>query len=86
MMSAKSSVIPPKKKLEKFVTATAVKVKKAVKITPRMEENTPLAVTVDTKAEIVTTRLVIDPSTSPATTSRIGSLLRSRLCHSVASL
>ena len=32
-MSAKSSVMPPKRKLEKFVMATALNVKNAAKIT-----------------------------------------------------
>ena len=55
-MSAKSSVIPPRKKLEKFVIATAVKVKKAVKITFFGVNKTPLPVRIEINVDRITTK------------------------------
>lgn len=66
MMSAKSSVIPQSKKLEKLVTATALRVKKAAKTTVfEFSKNVVLAVNVAINAERTTTRLVIEPSLNP---------------------
>lgn len=51
MMSAKSSVIPPSRKLEKLVMATALSVKKAAKtIVLGFPRNVVLAVNVAMKA------------------------------------
>ena len=86
MMSAKSSVIPPKRKLEKLVTATALSVKRAAKtIVFGLPSNVELAVIVAKNAERITTKLVIDPSTKPATISMMGSFLSRRLSHSFPS-
>ena len=85
-MSAKSSVIPPSRKLEKLVMATALSVKKAAKtIVLGFPKNVVLAVNVAMKAEIITTKLVIEPSTKPATTSMMGSFFKRRLSHSLPS-
>src|SRR5665647_1022275 len=77
-MSAKSSVIPPSRKLEKLVMATAVSVKKAAKTTILGSRNIVLAVNVDMKVERITTKLVMEPSTSPATISIMGSFFSRR--------
>ena len=78
MMSAKSSVMPPKRKLEKLVIATALRVKKAAKTVTEVA-NAAM------KAERMTTIPVIEPSTKPATISKMGSFLRRRLSHSLPS-
>lgn len=79
MMSAKSAVIPPSRKIEKPVIATALNVNKAAKIRVLGSPSNVLApVKVDMEAERITTRLVMDPATKPATTSMIGSFLSRR--------
>ncbi|MBS7614392.1 hypothetical protein KEJ18_01460 [Candidatus Bathyarchaeota archaeon] len=78
-MSTKSSVVPPSKKLEKFVIATAANVSNAANMV--VWTAWPAI-----KAERMTTSPVIEPSAIPATVSRIGSLFRRRFRHSLLSL
>lgn len=79
-------MIPPRRKLEKFVMATALRVRNAAKMTalwvPRKAD---VVVNVAIKADKITTRLVTEPSTNPATTSMIGSFFNRRLSHSLPS-
>ena len=78
-MSAKSPVIPPSKKLEKFVMATAVKVRKAANAAVRIARPAK-------NADRITTKPVIEPSVKPATISITGSFFRSKFSHSLPSL
>ena len=64
MMSARSSVMPPRRKLEKLVMATALRVRKAAKMTAFMLfRKLDVDVNVAMKADRITTRLVTEPST-----------------------
>ena len=72
-------MIPPNRKLEKFVMATAASVRKAANVAVLVAKPAM-------NAERITTRPVMEPSTSPATTSRIGSFYNSKLRHSLPSL
>ena len=57
-MSAKSSVMPPKRKLEKLVMATALNVKNAAKITALiLFRKVEVVVKVAMNADNITTRL-----------------------------
>jgi len=76
--SEKSSVIPPKKKLEKFVIATAARVSKAAKVVIEW-------VKLPINAERMTTSAVTDPSARPAINSRMGSFFPKNFCHSLLS-
>jgi len=70
----------PKGNLKSWCTATALSVKRAAKtMVFRIPSNVELAVIVAKKAERITTKLVIDPSTKPATISRMDSFLSRRL-------
>lgn len=75
-MSAKSSVMPPSRKLEKLVIATAASVKRAANVA--VPSDKPAM-----KAERTTTSPVMEPSVNPATTSMIGSFFNNRLRHSL---
>jgi hypothetical protein len=64
--------------------ATALNVKNAAKTTVLgLLKKVLLALNVTRKAEIITNKLVIDPSTKLATTSMIDSFFRIKLSHSL---
>ncbi len=73
-----SSVIPPKRKLEKFVIATAASVRNAAKVVVGMPK---LPITADR----ITTSAVIEPSARPAIISSTGSDFPKNFCHSLLS-
>jgi len=83
MMSAKSSVMPPRRKLEKLVMATALNVRNAAKIVAFIVNGFPTNAAIT--AERITTIPVIEPSTKPATISSMGSFFSRRLSHSLPS-